>query len=363
MRRLASELFASVLLLTACATYDDAAPLSPHGLDDTVAGKSSSTSGGSPMSSSGAGSTSGGSATGGAGAPAGGSSSPTAGSPSESGGSPSGSGGSALAGTDAGGGGNGGSSGAGGSGGQGGGSACAMCAELKAALAHRYDFEGTGAAVMDRVGTAHGTVQGGGSLSKLDGKGVVVLTGGDSGPYVDLPNHVLSALTSATLETWVTWGGGDSWQRIFDFGDTTAAAEYSPGTGKSYLFLTPQTDSGSGGTLRAVYSRGGGSATAEIRADGSGALPQALTQVVVVVDPTAQKLLVYMDGQSVAEQAFTASLSELNDVNAWLGRSQYDADPELKGTLHDFRIYGKALTAAQIAASFAGGADPAFLSE
>ena len=36
---------------------------------------------------------------------------------------------------------------------------------------------------------------------------------------------------------------------------------------------------------------------------------------------------------------------------------------EWSGTFHDFRIYNKALTPAQIAASFKGGPDPAFLAE
>jgi hypothetical protein len=242
--------------------------------------------------------------------------------------------------------------------------ACPDCASLKQALVHRYDFEGTGVAVMDRVGTAHGSVQGGATLSTINGKGVVNLAGGVTGAYVDLPNRLLSTLTSATLEAWVTWGGGDPWQRIFDFGDSTdAVPEDNPANGQSYLFLTPMTDVNSGGGMRAVYSVSGGSVAAETRLEGTRAMPTLLAQVVVVVDTGAGQLRLFVDGASAGQQAFSGALSSINDVNAWLGRSQYNADPELSGTFHDFRVYNAALTAAQIATSFGLGPDPTFLAE
>ena len=240
----------------------------------------------------------------------------------------------------------------------------ASCTGLKTALVHRYDFEGTGTVVTDRVGTSHGSVKGGASVSQVDGKGAVVLAGGAAGSYVDLPNGVLSALTNATLEAWVTWGGGAAWQRIFDFGDSTnATPEDNPANGKSYLFLTPTTDAGATGVMRAVYSLTGGAVAAETRLDASMAMAQVLTHVALVVDSTGGKLILYMDGKSVGEQTYAGNLGSINDVNCWLGRSQYNADPEMTGTFHDFRIYKAALSPLQIATSFAGGADPAFLAK
>jgi hypothetical protein len=85
--------------------------------------------------------------------------------------------------------------------------------------------------------------------------------------------------------------------------------------------------------------------------------------VVLVVNAAGGQLLLYQNGQKLGEQPFAGALADINDVNCWLGRSQYNADPELSGTFHDFRVYDAALTAAQIAASFAGGPDPAFLAE
>ena len=66
------------------------------------------------------------------------------------------------------------------------------------------------------VGTAHGTVVN----TQLSGNGSVTLTGATGSQYVGLPSGIVSQLTNATLEVWVTWNGGGGWQRIFDFGDS-----------------------------------------------------------------------------------------------------------------------------------------------
>jgi len=231
------------------------------------------------------------------------------------------------------------------------------CQSLKALLIHRYDFEGSGTAVKDRVGTAHGVIARGATLSKLDGKGVALLGGGDVGPYIDLPNGLVSSLTNATFEAWVTWGGGTDWQRIFDFGDSTAVMpENNQANGKTYLFITPRSGSK---VVQIGYSLN--SVGAEQDVPGSSALPQTLTQVVAVVDDANDKLLLYVDGAKAGERAWTDSLSKLNDVNVWLGRSQYATDSELNAVYHEFRIYGAALSAPQVAAMFQAGTDPTFL--
>ena len=347
---------ATSAMLLACATYEQ-----PAMLGYPVAGSDSDETGGSA---SGSASVTGGNTSKPVGMMP---TTPTAGTTGAAGSATMGGEGGAAGAAGASGGGAGGAAGGGAAGQAGGGGAagaCAQCASLKQALVHRYDFEGTGASVMDRVGTAHGGIQGGGVLSSINGKGVVNLGGGAAGAYVDLPNGLLSSLQNATLEAWITWGGGDPWQRIFDFGDSTdAEPEDHPANGKSYLFLTPATDSASGGLLRAVYSLDGGSATAETRAEGAQTMPTTLSQVVVVVDAAGGSLLIYLNGVPSGQQNFSGALSSINDVNVWLGRSQYNVDVELSGTFHDFRIYNAALNAPQIAASFAAGPDPAFLAE
>lgn len=235
----------------------------------------------------------------------------------------------------------------------------ADCHSLEAALIHRYDFEGTGTKVIDRVGDADGSIARGSTLTKVDGRGVVLFGGGDQGTYVDLPNQLISVLTSVTLEAWITWGGGNKWQRIFDFG-CSDAGENNVGMGKSYLFLTPLSDANE---VEVTFSTNGSSSPDHVTIGSGPPLLQELSQVVVVASSTDNVIRLYVNGAKRGEAAWIGELSTIEDVNNWLGRSQFGQDPELNGIFHDFRIYDQALTDAQIAASFIGGPDPSFLSD
>lgn len=48
-------------------------------------------------------------------------------------------------------------------------------------------------------------------------------------------------------------------------------------------------------------------------------------------------------------------LSDIEDVDNWLGRSQYEDDPVFNGEFDEFRIYGAALTADEIERSANAG--------
>jgi hypothetical protein len=230
------------------------------------------------------------------------------------------------------------------------------CAGLRDALVHRYRFDGTGTTVTDSRGGQNGKVVN----AQLGGAGKLDLAGGTSDQYVDLPNGLVSGLTDATFEVWVTWSGGGSWQRIFDFGDNNNATEGSQGTGRSYLFLTPSVATSM--TLRLAYSLNGSGSETQINA--SAALATGgVHHIAVVFDDTNDRMLLYLDGAPAGSVALTGSLSSIHDINNWLGRSQYFSDSELAGSLHELRIYGAALSAEQIALSAAAGPDPAFLSD
>lgn len=220
------------------------------------------------------------------------------------------------------------------------------CNALLAALVHRYSFDGTGTAVVDSVGVAHGSVQ----QAQLTGTGAVNLSG--DGDYVDLPNGIVSALSSGTFEVWLEWAGGDDWQRIFDFGISDEGEE-GPGSGEEYISLIPSADSQA---LRLVFrSDLDGS---EVQLDADVALPEAVeSHVAVVVDGEAGTMALFLNGELLGSEAIPADLSAIDDVNNWLGLSQFDEDPSLEGSLLEFRIYAAALTPGQIELSFERGAD------
>jgi hypothetical protein len=230
--------------------------------------------------------------------------------------------------------------------------------ELGGLLAHRYRFEGAGSTAVDEVGTGHGTLTG---TTLTAGSGKVTLSGNDQ--YVDLPNGLISSLESVTLEAWVNWLADPTpvaaeWQNVFDFGNT--AAEGSQGTAITHLYVTAK--SSVSGRLRAGYTLTG--YDDEIFLDGSRVLPAASdpangTQVVLVVNGVQGSLAVYVDGvlEGSTASGQAINLAALVDNNAWLGRSQYTADPEFQGEILDFRIYATALSAAQVALSHSLGAD------
>jgi hypothetical protein len=230
----------------------------------------------------------------------------------------------------------------------------ATCSALARDLAHRYSFDGTGTTVDDTVGVAHGVVVNG----ALAGAGALTLTGGQSDQYVDLPNGIVSDFTNATLEVWVTWSGGEPWQRIFDFGTTNLGIEGTREVGRTYLMLTPYSlDSSS---VRLTYQLE--ALTSQVVIDGSGPLPAGtMVHLVAVVDDDNDTMALYQDGRRLGCATFSGHLSSIDDVNSWFGRSQWATDPSLGGVFHEVRIYRAAITDLAVRTSFAAGPDPSFL--
>jgi len=71
-----------------------------------------------------------------------------------------------------------------------------------------------------------------------------------------------------------------------------------------------------------------------------------LGHVAAVVDGAANTLALYQNGVSLGSvDLANTSLAQLDDVNNWIGRSQWTFDDEFQGTIFEVRIYGAARTA------------------
>jgi len=228
---------------------------------------------------------------------------------------------------------------------------------LESSLIHRYSFEGDGTEVRDLKYSANGLVVG----TTLPDTGQLPLAGARSGQFVNLPNGIVSSLGDATFEFWLTWDGGDAWQRIFDFGNGTAGEDSQGKGGTSYLFLTTLSGPDSTrmlptATMRLAYSQNG--VDDEEVCNAADPLPAGVaTHVAVVIDRAAKSVSVYQDGAVLVTCVLDRPLSAIDDVNNWLGHSNYAADVDLAGSYDEFRIYAAALTASQIADSFVAGPD------
>lgn len=226
------------------------------------------------------------------------------------------------------------------------------CTELfQPALAHRYRFADPGATVGDWLGNANATL----ANVEARGDGSLDLAGGSSHQHVILPSGLISAEPSVTLEAWVTLRGSSpgQFERIFDFGNNENGLG-EQGIASSFFYLTPSTDDG---VPRLSFAP---VASQRARVDGSAPLPREQPiHFAAVLDGVERRMTLYIDGASVGSAAVDMPLAALDDVNNWLGRSQYAQDEDLRATLHEFRVYGSALSASQVAASFAAGPDPA----
>jgi hypothetical protein len=214
-------------------------------------------------------------------------------------------------------------------------------------LLHRYSFEGVGTTVTDSIGGADGEVMGG---AALDGSGWLTLDG--SNDFVDLPNGLISGLSSATVMAWIRWQGGPCWHRIFDFGNTDEG-EGNIGNALTTLFLTPEPcpEAGPLVTFR-IGDEGGG--TAET---GTLARPGEDQHYAVVIDGSQSTLALYVDGAQADVTPIDAELSQLVDENVWLGQSQWVQDLHFAGAYDEFRIYGTALSAPAITEAYELGPD------
>jgi hypothetical protein len=229
--------------------------------------------------------------------------------------------------------------------------------EIGGLLVHRYRFEGSGSTVLDSVGTANGSAIG----AVLDGGGKLSLSGSSS-QYVALPNGILSTLGNATLEAWVNWQAASAttaadWQPIFDLGNSIDGSQTQS---ISHLFAVAK--SGDTGHMSASYTLHG--FNSEILVDTATVMPASAdpaqgTQVVLVANATASTLELYLNGARIGSTLTgqAIDLSAISDVDNRLGHSQYSSDPGFQGEFLDFRIYGQALTAAEVAQSFTLGAD------
>jgi hypothetical protein len=182
----------------------------------------------------------------------------------------------------------------------------------------------------EHLGQFNGQMMNGASITNDPNRGNTLLLDGLSN-YVSLP---LSVANASTFALWAKWNGGAAWQRVFDFGAGT----------NRYFFLTPSN--GVNGLMRFAITTNGSGREQDI--DAPIALPaNSWCHIAVVLNGTSGKL--YLNGLPVAtNNNMTIRPWQVQAHDNYLGLSQFSADPHFAGQLDSFRIYGVALTDAQI---------------
>lgn len=217
-------------------------------------------------------------------------------------------------------------------------------------LLHRYDFTSN---ANDSVGTAHGTLRGavtisGGALNTTAVAGS--LNGGVPQNGVQLPPSAVAGITGPfTIESWFVASYGGGYCTLFSFSGNTTA---------SYVLATPAR--GNSPYASSISVIGGGGSPSELQASEQYQDNGVLHQMVVTYDGTT--LSYYIDGALGSFSGLPPSITNPGLVLATLtyiginGGAPWP-DNSINGATRDFRIYGKSLTAGQVASLYAFGAD------
>ena len=239
-------------------------------------------------------------------------------------------------------------------------------------LAHRWSFNGD---LTDSVGGADAVIV------DPDNENIVltadevifggVLEAGDNETsddpnlhFVDLPNGIVSALSDhATFMMWYTIEdpATPANVRVFTAGDADGSgteAEWVDGAwtgmigdGKWVEIVTRDNNLSFG-------SRGTGPSGAPAVAINDGPAADYLNQEVCMTgvwDGPNGQMALYVDGVLIGTATPNRKLSDLVDVNNWLGRSNSTADKTFVGRINEFRIYGIPMTAPWVKALYKAG--------
>ncbi|MEY4487521.1 MAG: hypothetical protein RIQ79_29 [Verrucomicrobiota bacterium] len=222
-------------------------------------------------------------------------------------------------------------------------------------LTHRWSFNGN---LTDSVGTSTATLVDPDSNAAVGGTATagasdVTLTGGASttSAYINLGTNLIGGkATPVTIELWATQNAVQNWGRIFDFGSATTEylfMSWTRGTTATQDQVewvdgvtTNKPDTNQPYVLGTQYHI---VMTLTPAVNTAGALTGG-TRVTWYTSPASNTSTL------VAKGTFdtTMSLINLNDVNNWLGRSQWAGDNVAAAAYDEVRIWNGALTSTEI---------------
>jgi uncharacterized repeat protein (TIGR03806 family) len=274
--------------------------------------------------------------------------------------------------------------------------AAVLLTGARADLVNRWSFSNPAGsapdetALVDSVSGQAASVQG--NFAQFTGTGLTVrgqnqdgaaTTTGDRSAgfissYVNLPNGIISTKTNLTVEIWATPHTARNYMRVADFGRVNTAGFGGGAPGEIIDVAgqgqTPGLTSASD-TLslsfcietdlnrqRLIALRDGGNQTLVDTTEPTSANTQyhyvlTFEDGIGAFGASGGRATWYRNGSQIATGDVAFRLSEIEDVNNWLGRSAWTGDNNAHATYDECRIYDHALSPAEISANFAGGPD------
>ncbi|WP_127473167.1 LamG-like jellyroll fold domain-containing protein [Microbacterium sulfonylureivorans] len=214
----------------------------------------------------------------------------------------------------------------------------ATAAAPTSGLLAEYLFDQTaGASIPNRVSGGAAAAVVNGTDAQWTGSSLVLAGGAKtsaSANWVRLPDNILSGKTSATvtIETKLDLTMKSNWNFLWNIGSDSTTQYYFASVRDN-----PRTT---------ITTNGGGG---EVNARSGAALDaDRWYSLTSVIDGAAGHITFYVDGVQVARTSTTLTPASITDqtLNA-IGRAPYP-DPMYKGEVSTFRVYDRALTAAEV---------------
>ena len=208
------------------------------------------------------------------------------------------------------------------------------------ALLHQYSFnDGT---ARDLVGGSAfaGTLMAGATVT---GNQATFAT---SGPYVNLPSGLFGSYMAVTVEAWVTTGVNTGWPRIFQFGASVTLSQANSFT----VYRESSTNK---------FSLCWRDSTATQYAYSDVAFNSQSNFHVVMTISIGDYARLYING--VLQTTTAAVVSSIPPPTVFYIGKSFKADTGLVGSVNEFRIWGGALSATDIATRYSQGPGDVFV--
>lgn len=228
--------------------------------------------------------------------------------------------------------------------------ACALnlAAMANAALIHRYSFSGS--TVSDSVGKINGALKG--SAKIADGKLILDNTGKNSTDeklsYLEFDSSILPKAGSASIVIWFTAKEDGNFARVINFGTT------SEGIGSAFIYFTPRTADDQARVAISATDTASKTYIDVARLDDG--KPHCAA---IIIDGASKKLRLFVDGKPAGtpQDLGDNTLDKVKATSNWVGKSSFDNDAGLSGTVDELRVYDQALTAEEVTAIQKAGPD------
>ncbi|MBN2735697.1 MAG: hypothetical protein JXR70_01870 [Spirochaetales bacterium] len=162
-----------------------------------------------------------------------------------------------------------------------------------------------------------------------------------SSDYYDLPDNLTASIDDFSITLRVTLNSVDTWTRLFDFG----------GNSDVFMMMTPS----SGNTSKPYFCITTSGNDGEQGIDSSIAMT-AGTEYHMAITKQGTTAILYINGEETGRNAtMTLRPADLGSTsNNFLGRSQWENDPLLNGTITSFQFFNRALSAAEVTEDYNG---------